>query len=161
MTRRTPDAGTVATATVGLIDPQRPSVGSVRAHRGRKQAQDGSESLNVAQRASQSRSGAKYGNRVTYVDGVAFASKKEAERFGYLRMLEQASVIRDLEAHPRFQLVVHEQDCGYYEADFAYIDADGQRIVEDVKSAATRKLPTYRLKVRLLWALYGLRVMEV
>jgi hypothetical protein len=33
--------------------------------------------------------------------------------------------------------------------------------LEDVKSAATRALPTYRLKRRLLWALYGLTVQEV
>lgn len=107
------------------------------------------------------RSTRKYRNQPTWVDGVLFDSKKEAERFGHLRMLVQASVIRDLDAHTRFPLVVHGIDCGYYEADFTYIDDDGNRRVEDVKSAATRKLPTYRLKVKLLWALYGLRVEEV
>jgi hypothetical protein len=39
--------------------------------------------------------------------------------------------------------------------------ATGERVVEDVKSPATRKLATYRLKVRMVWALYGLRVREV
>ena len=75
---------------------------------------------------------------------------------------EQMGEIRDLEVHPSFPLVIHEQDCGRYEADFAYTSvATGERVVEDVKSPATRKLPTFRLKVRLVWALYGIRVREV
>lgn len=103
----------------------------------------------------------KYGNVPTVVDGVTFDSKREAERYLSLRDDFRAGRISDLEVHPRFPLVVHEQDCGVYEGDFAYIDAHGVRVVEDVKSAATRKLPTYRLKAKLVWALYGLRVREV
>ncbi len=104
----------------------------------------------------------KYGNSPTVVDGHRFDSKKEAARYGELRMLERAGKIGDLQLQPRFPLVVHEQDCGTYVGDFSYwVTETGDRVIEDVKSAATRKLPTYRLKVKLVWALYGLRVQEV
>ena len=102
----------------------------------------------------------KFNNQPTEVDGYRFDSRKEAERYATLRLLEQAGEISGLEIHPRFPLVVHGEDCGAYVGDFAYLDAAGGRHVEDVKSAATRKLPTYRLKRRLLWALYGLTVEE-
>jgi hypothetical protein len=106
------------------------------------------------------RSPRKYRNEPTTVDGQRFDSKKEAERYGQLRLMEQAGEISDLLVHPSFPLVVHGQSCGDYIADFGYI-RDGQTVVEDVKSAATRKLPVYRLKARLVWALYGLRIREV
>lgn len=102
----------------------------------------------------------KYRNAPTEVDGVRFDSKSEAERYIELRAAERAGEIHRLEVHPRFALVVHDQDCGYYEADFAYFDED-EPVVEDVKSAATRKLPVYRLKRRLMWAIYGLTVREI
>ena len=102
----------------------------------------------------------KYHNVPTTLDGITFDSKREAERYAELRLLEQAGEISALEIHPSFPLVVHGQDCGRYEGDFAYLDADGSRHVEDVKSAATRKLPTYRLKKRMVWAIYGLTVEE-
>jgi hypothetical protein len=107
------------------------------------------------------RSRAKYGNVKKTVDGITFDSLKEAARYGVLRLRERAGEIAQLEVHPRFPLVVHGQSCGDYIGDFAYRDADGVAHVEDVKSAATRKLPVYRLKSRLVWALYGLRVEEV
>lgn len=103
----------------------------------------------------------KYRNQPVEVDGQRFDSKREAERYGHLRMLEQAGVIRDLFVHEAFPLVVHGQDCGAYISDFTYVTETGERVIEDVKSPATRKLPTYRLKARLVWALYGLRIREV
>lgn len=102
----------------------------------------------------------KYGNQPVVVDGHRFDSKREAARYSELVTAQRAGLIRDLEVHPRFPLVVHGQDCGAYVADFGFIDADGARHVEDVKSPATRKLAVYRFKARLLWALYGLRVEE-
>lgn len=103
----------------------------------------------------------KYGNSPTMVDGISFDSKKEAERFGVLKMLERVGEIRSLEVHPRFPLVIHGIDCGVYEADFGYVTRDGVPVIEDVKSPATRKLPTYRLKRKMTWALYSIEIREV
>lgn len=116
----------------------------------------------AAIKAAAKPSARKYKNVPIEINGIRFDSKKEAKRYDELRFMQRVNVIRDLEVHPRFPLVVNEQDCGTYVADFAYIDPEtGERVIEDVKSAATRKLPTYRIKVRLVWALYGLRVREV
>lgn len=120
-----------------------------------------SEDLKAVLALSQGRQQRKYRNVPTEVDGIHFDSKREAERYGYLRMLEQAGAIHDLFIHEAFPLVVHGQDCGSYISDFTYMTETGERVVEDVKSAATRKLPTYRLKRKMLWALYGLRITEV
>lgn len=103
----------------------------------------------------------KFGNVPTEVGGIRFDSKRESERYAVLLLAERAGEISGLEIQPRFPLVVNGQDCGSYVGDFAYVTKDGERVVEDVKSAATRKLPTYRLKRRLVWALYGLTVVEV
>jgi hypothetical protein len=104
----------------------------------------------------------KFFNQPCEVNGIRFDSKAEAARYTGLYVAAQMGEIRDLEVHPRFPLVVHGEDCGAYIADFAYVVvATGERVVEDVKSPATRKLATYRLKVRMVWALYGLRVREV
>lgn len=104
----------------------------------------------------------KYRNTPVELDGHRFDSTKEADRFRLLELAQSAGLIRDLEVHPRFPLVVHGYDCGVYEADFGYVESDtGARVVEDVKSVITRKLPLYRRNVKLLWALYGLTVREV
>jgi hypothetical protein len=103
----------------------------------------------------------KYHNVPTEVDGHRFDSKKEAERYAALVKAERAGEIRDLEIQPRFPLIVHQENCGAYVGDFSYVTRAGEAVVEDVKSAATRKLPTYRLKRRLVWALYGLTIREV
>lgn len=50
-----------------------------------------------------------------------------------------------------------------YIADFVTVDLTTQKLsrVVDVKSAVTRKLPAYRIKVRQMQALYGLKVEEL
>jgi hypothetical protein len=104
----------------------------------------------------------KYGNRPVEINGITFDSKREAERYGELVQAQRAGVIRSLGVHIRYPLVVHGQDCGYYEADFEYINVEsGRVVVEDVKSPATRKLPTYRLKRKLVFALYAVEIREV
>lgn len=103
----------------------------------------------------------RFHNVPTEFDGYRFDSKAEAARYIELRALERDGDIRQLEIHPKFPLVIHEQDCGVYIADFCYLTAAGERVIEDVKSPATRKLAVYRLKKRQVWALYGIEIREV
>ena len=49
----------------------------------------------------------KYGNRKTEVDGIVFDSKKEAERYRDLKLLERAGDIRELVLQPSFVLNVN------------------------------------------------------
>ena len=103
----------------------------------------------------------KYGNRKTVVDGIIFASAKEARRYGELKLLARAGEIRDLALQPRYPIIVGETTIAHYLADFTYVEAaSGVQIIEDVKSEATRKLPVYRLKVKAMRAM-GLNVVEV
>jgi Protein of unknown function (DUF1064) len=96
----------------------------------------------------------------TTVDGIVFASQAEATRYGELRLLLQAGAITQLVTHPRFTLAVHDEVVGVYVADFRYRTSDGLLVVEDVKSPVSRT-PIYRLKRKLLRALWGIEVVEV
>jgi hypothetical protein len=67
-----------------------------------------------------------------------FASKRELERYGELRLVEKSGGIRNLELQPRFTFPFG----GTYIADFAYIEEE-QKICEDVKGVLTA---AFRLK---------------
>jgi hypothetical protein len=103
----------------------------------------------------------KYRNQPVEVDGVRFDSKKEASRWVELQYWERAGFIRDLERQVPFVLEVNGTRIGKYVADFRYLDiTTGQVVVEDVKSEATRKLPVYRMKKKLMFALYQVVIRE-
>ena len=106
---------------------------------------------------------AKFGNVKTVVDGFEFASKKEARRYGELRMLERAGHLSDLKVQPRFDLSVNGSKVCAYVGDFEYLQPAGsaRRVVEDVKSEITRKHPVYRIKNKLFKALMGFEITEV
>lgn len=103
----------------------------------------------------------KYRNVPVEADGYRFDSTKERDRYFTLKTLAERGEIHSLEIHPRFPLVIHGIDTGDYVADFAYVTAGGQPMVEDVKSVATRKLGTYQLKRRQVWALYTIKIWEI
>lgn len=104
----------------------------------------------------------KYNARKVEIDGHIFASWAEARRYSELKLLESAGEIRDLELQHKFPLVVNDVKIGIYICDFIYHDVkSGQAVVEDVKSVATRKIPVYRLKKKLMLALYGIEIQEV
>ena len=103
----------------------------------------------------------KYHNRKTMHQGIRFDSQKEATRYQELLLLERAGHIRNLECQPRYDLVVNGHKLGFYKADFRYEEvATGAVVVEDVKSPAT-KTAVYRLKKKLVQALYGVEIVEV
>jgi len=103
----------------------------------------------------------KYRNRKTLVDGIQFDSQKEADRYQELLWMQQARLIQDLELQPRYDLVVNTHKIGFYRADFRYeVVATSILVVEDVKSPAT-KTAVYRLKKKLVKALYGIEIIEV
>jgi hypothetical protein len=100
-------------------------------------------------------------------DGILFASKRERKRYGELKLLERAGEITRLECQPAFAIVVSGEFggpggiIGRYDADFRYVDRpSGEVIVEDVKSPATRKIGVYRLKKKLVEALYPIKIRE-
>jgi len=103
----------------------------------------------------------KYHNRKTEFAGRVFDSRKEADRYQELLWMQQAGLIQDLELQPRYDLIVNGHKLGFYRGDFRYKDvATDSVILEDVKSPATRTA-VYRLKKKLVKALYGVEIIEV
>lgn len=107
----------------------------------------------------------KYRNKPTNRDGNHFDSKKEAERFMELSLMERAGIIRDLKRQVEFELIPkqHRSDGKterkvVYRADFTYWKGK-QYIVEDVKSPAT-KTKEYVIKRKLLLYRYGYSIFE-
>jgi len=98
----------------------------------------------------------KYKNVKTEVGGIKFDSKAEARRYSCLKLLEAAGEIYDLSLQPRFDLIVNGKKCGFYKADFKYIE-NGKEVIEDVKGLPT---PVYRLKKKLVKAIYDIDIYE-
>jgi len=106
--------------------------------------------------------GNKYRAEPTVVDGVKLASKAEARRFRQLQMMERVGAIQDLEVHPRFDLIVAGVKVGVYTADFRYTDCESKKlVVEDVKGGRATITEAYRLRKRIVKALYDVEVTEV
>jgi len=105
----------------------------------------------------------KYRNVPVVVDGIRFDSKKESRRYSELKLLEKAGEIQALELQPSFKIDINEKRVCTYKADFEYMDLRGpvERVVEDVKSPPTRKNSTYRLKKKLVEAVYGIEIREI
>ena len=105
----------------------------------------------------------KYGNvRVTDRDGLTHDSRREYRRWQELKLREVAGEISGLQRQRVFDLVVGGLLVCRYVADAVYVEnATGRRIVEDTKSPPTRKKRDYRIKAKLMKALYGIDIHEV
>lgn len=102
---------------------------------------------------------AKYGAVPTDIDGIRFASKKEARRYLDLSVLMRAGAIKELELQPRYRIMVCDVFICDYFADFQYVDlVTGEFVVEDVKGMKT---DVYKLKKRLVEASYPVSIREV
>lgn len=103
----------------------------------------------------------KYHAKKTVVGGKKFDSKKEAERFVELTLMEKAKVIQDLKTQVAFPLIAKSKWGREikYVADFTYYE-DGILVVEDVKSSITKKNPVYRLKKRMFNERYQKEIRE-
>ena len=110
----------------------------------------------------------KYRAVKTVVDGIKFDSKKEATRYGELKLLEKACGIVDLEIQKRFDFEINGVKLGFYKADFVYWIENPKpvtmkpsdlvmQVVEDCKGFKT---PVYRLKKKLMLALHGIEILE-
>lgn len=98
----------------------------------------------------------KYRNQKVEVDGHLFDSKREAEVYAELKLLQKHGDVKDIELQPEFELLpsFRAGKANYrgikYRADFRVTYHDGRQEVWDVKSRITAKNPEYRMKVKLL-----------
>jgi hypothetical protein len=86
----------------------------------------------------------KYGAKKTQVGEVTFDSKKEAQRYMELQLLERAGEITDLRRQVKFELMGQHRPLYTrtgrkmkYTADFAYVE-DGVEVIEECKGHWTR-----------------------
>lgn len=100
----------------------------------------------------------KYKTKKTIVDNITFDSKKEANRYCELRLLERAKVISNLQLQVTYILIPKSKygRAIKYVADFVY-EENNQVIIEDVKGVKT---PVYRLKKRLMAEQFGIAIKE-
>ena len=94
----------------------------------------------------------------TVVDGITFDSKKEAWWYLHYRAMERNGEIINLERQIPFPVQINGKHICKYFADFVYTDNKGNRHVIDVKSKMTEKLPVFRLKKKLVEALYNIEI---
>lgn len=109
----------------------------------------------------------KYHNEPTVIDGHTFPSKREANRYGELKAMQDRGEIIKLELQPKFPLHVTRPDgvkveIGSYRADFRYVvmSVSGLAcgVVEDAKGMKTE---SYQLRKRHVEAEYNIEIVEV
>lgn len=127
----------------------------------------------------------KYHNTPVWRDGIKFQSKKEGDYYLYLKQLVREGKISNLRMQVEYELlpkVIGEkikvkqlksgpkevkcqyvkQQATHYLADFVYtVNETGEEKVIDVKSSATKKKESYRLKKKMMLALKGIDIIEV
>lgn len=102
----------------------------------------------------------KYKNKKVEIDGFKFDSKKEANRYLELKLLQRAKKISELTLQPSYILQESFKLDGKthrsikYISDFRYVQ-DGITIVEDVKASATFLTDVYKIKKKLFLFKYG------
>lgn len=121
----------------------------------------------------------KYHARKCVLDGIEFDSRKEAQRYSELLLLQRAKEISCLARQRKYVLIpaqyeyyerfgkrgqelqpgkrLIEKECSYV-ADFVYVDKDGKLVVEDAKGMKTKD---YIIKRKLMLFIHGIRVKEV
>lgn len=121
-------------------------------------------------------------NKVT-INGEKFDSKKEANRYRQLLLMQKAGEIRDLQRQVPFILIPNQykevavfspkknikkivKKLVYrkleYIADFVYTDFNGNKVVEDVKGYRGGAAYTiFIIKCKLMYLFYSIEVKEV
>jgi len=101
----------------------------------------------------------KYRNVKTIFNDIKFHSKKEANRYRDLLMLQKMGEISNLKTQVPYTISVKGVKICKYVADFAYIDTScgGSITVEDCKGFKTQ---VYKLKKKLMKSIHGIELLE-
>lgn len=103
----------------------------------------------------------KFGSKRCTVQGEAFDSKAEANRWLQLLDMQRRGQISGLIRQPRFPLEVNGIHLADYYADFQYYTSGGGKIIEDVKAkSGVTCTQVYKLKKKLVFACHGVRITE-
>ena len=107
----------------------------------------------------------KYHSRKVTVNGIVFASHREARRYQELQVLLRAGEISQLQMQKKYTLIpAQKKPSGgteravTYTADFVYKDRVGNEIVEDSKGVRTQQ---YIIRRKLMLYVHGIEIREV
>ena len=123
--------------------------------------------------------GSKYNNKTVIYNGIKFVSKKEGQRYLFLKKAEEDGKISELKTQVKFELIppIKEEYIEHlktkdktrvrtlqlainYISDFTYIK-DGLMVIEDVK-ASPKVIPSdFKLKEKMFFWKYGNRIRRV
>lgn len=123
--------------------------------------------------------GRKYNNKKVEYNGILFDSKKEKDRFVFLKEAEEQGLISNLQRQVKFELLpaikekyikhlkTKEKECERtvqlaisYTCDFQY-DKDGVVVVEDIKPSPALIPKEFVLKEKLFRYKYGFSIKRV
>lgn len=93
----------------------------------------------------------------TYRDFLYFPSRAEAVRFAELRLQERAGVISNLQVQVAYPVVINSVRVTKYVADFVYTK-NNRRVIEDVKGNKDFLSDVFKLKQKLIGAIYGVEI---
>lgn len=118
----------------------------------------------------------KYRNEKVTIGDITFASKKESQRYLFLKDAEAKGLISNLELQPKFELIpaiketyiehlktkdkVKERTLQkpiHYIGDFSYIK-DGERIIEDVKGSEYMLTKEFELKFKMMRYFHNIEI---
>ena len=121
----------------------------------------------------------KYKAKKASVDGIEFDSRKEANRYCELKLLQRAGKIQNLELQKAIELIPAQREADtigkrggiikgkviekavFYRADFVYTE-NGETVVEDVKGyKGGGAYAVFTIKRKLLLYRYGIRIREI
>lgn len=121
----------------------------------------------------------KYRAKKASVDGIEFDSRKEANRYCELKLLQRAGKIQNLELQKAFELIPAQREADtigkrggiikgkviekavFYRADFVYTE-NGETVVEDVKGyKGGGAYAVFTIKRKLLLYKYGIKIKEI
>nr|DAJ86928.1 MAG TPA: Endonuclease [Caudoviricetes sp.] len=121
----------------------------------------------------------KYKAKKASVDGIEFDSRKEANRYCELKLLQRAGKIQNLELQKAFELIPAQREADtigkrggiikgkviekavFYRADFVYTE-NGETVVEDVKGyKGGGAYAVFTIKRKLLLYKYGIKIKEI
>lgn len=105
----------------------------------------------------------KYHNKKVMIDNIVFDSKKEANYYTYLKLLQNSGKIQNLQLQKKFilqdkfKLNNKTRRAITYKADFVYVQ-DGKTHVIDTKGFRTE---TYKIKKKLFEKKFGIEIEEI
>ena len=115
----------------------------------------------------------KLGNIKVEYDGHKFDSKREAQRYAELKLLQRSGQISDLRMQVKFELIPSQRDgdgkvterAVCYIADFVYFDRrTNETVSEDVKGYRDPSSAVYKvfaIKRKMMLFFHGITVREV